>query len=113
SGSHRWFASCAGETPADHHRESLRRQEIGVPTDDQLTELADRGRIVDLTGPPGSVTFFECNLMHGSNGNITPMPRRNAFFVFNSVDNALTAPFAAPAPRPMHIASRDSRPLRS
>jgi len=111
AGSHRWFASCAGETPPDHHRESLRRQEIGVPSDEQLSDLADRGRIVGLTGPPGSVTFFECNAMHGSNGNITPFPRRNAFFVFNSVSNALQQPFAAPAPRPLHIASRDFTPL--
>jgi ectoine hydroxylase len=111
AGSHRWFVSCPGETPPDHHRESLRRQEIGVPDDDHLAELARRGEIRDLTGPAGSVTFFECNLMHGSNGNITPLPRRNAFFVFNSVENALVEPYAAPAPRPTHIASRVFTPL--
>ena len=55
--------------------------------------------------------FFDCNVMHGSNGNITPQPRRNVFFVYNSVDNALEEPFAAPQPRPEHIASRDFRPL--
>ncbi len=111
AGSHRWFVSCPGETPPDHHRESLRRQEIGVPDDDHLAELARRGEIRDLVGPAGSVTFFECNLMHGSNGNITPLPRRNAFFVFNSVENPLVEPYAAPGPRPTHIASRVFTPL--
>lgn len=111
AGSHRWFVSCPGETPPDHHRMSLRRQEIGVPEDEQLTELARRGEIRDVVGPAGSVTFFDCNLMHGSNGNITPMPRRNVFFVFNSVENALVEPFAAPAPRPLHIAARDVDPV--
>lgn len=111
AGSHRWFASCAGETPPDHHQESLRRQEVGVPDDEQLLALARRGEVHDVVGPAGSVTFFDCNLMHGSNGNITPYPRRNAFFVFNSVDNALTEPFAASAPRPEHIASRRWEPI--
>ncbi len=44
--------------------------------------------------------------MHGSNGNITPFPRSNAFFVFNAVSNALQPPFAAAAPRPDFLARR-------
>ena len=111
AGSHQRFVSCAGETPPDHHRESLRRQEIGVPSDEHLTELVRQGEIRDCIGPAGSITFFDCNAMHGSNGNITPLPRRNAFYVFNSVNNALVEPFAAPDPRPNHIASRTFDPL--
>ncbi|CAN5325726.1 ectoine hydroxylase [soil metagenome] len=111
AGSHRFFVSCPGETPPDHHKASLRRQEIGVPDDDHLAELTRRGEIRDLVGPAGSVTFFECNMMHGSNGNITPLPRRNAFFVYNSVENPLVDPFSAPAPRPTYIAGRDFTPL--
>ena len=111
AGSHHSYVSCAGETPPDHHLASLRQQEIGVPDDEHLRALADQGEIRDLVGPAGSVTFFECNLMHGSNGNITPHPRRNVFFVFNSMENTLEEPFAAPAPRPTHIASRRFEPL--
>ena len=111
AGSHRWFVSCVGETPADHHQQSLRRQEIGVPDDESLAELARRGELQEALGPPGTVVFFECNVMHGSNSNITPSPRRNVFLVYNSVDNALEEPFAAPAPRPTHIASRDFTPV--
>ncbi|MFA5564365.1 MAG: ectoine hydroxylase [Acidimicrobiia bacterium] len=106
-GSHKHFVACGGETPAEHHRESLRRQEIGVPSDEMLTRLADESEVRNLVGPIGSVTFFDCNLMHGSNGNITPQARRNVFFVYNSVHNTLVEPFAAPARRPNHIAARN------
>ncbi len=57
------------------------------------------------------MVFFDSNLMHGSNGNITPFARSNAFFVYNRVDNALEAPYAAAAPRPPHIAHREVEPL--
>jgi ectoine hydroxylase len=111
TGSHRWFVSCVGETPARHHERSLRAQEVGVPDDDSVAELARRGEIVECCGPAGTVVFFDCNLLHGSNSNISPRARRNVFVVFNSVDNALVEPFSAPAPRPEYIASRDFTPV--
>ncbi len=111
AGSHRWFVSCVGETPDDHHEQSLRRQEIGVPDDDSLVELTRRGEIREATGPAGTVVFFECNVMHGSNGNITPLPRRNVFTVYNSVNNLPDEPFAAPARRPSYIGARDFTPV--
>jgi ectoine hydroxylase len=51
---------------------------------------------------------FDCNTMHGSNGNITPYPRGNAFFVYNSVENTLQQPFRGLKPRPEHIATRQN-----
>ncbi|SDN35845.1 ectoine hydroxylase [Allokutzneria albata] len=110
-GSHRTFVSCVGETPADHYKESLREQEIGTPDNDSLTVLAGRYGIEQFTGPAGSAVMFDSNCMHGSNGNITPFPRSNIFVVFNSVENTLVEPFAAPQPRPPFIASRDFTPV--
>jgi ectoine hydroxylase len=110
-GSHRTFVSCVGETPAEHYRESLREQEIGTPDPDSLTALANRHGIALLTGPAGSATFFDSNCMHGSSNNITPYPRSNIFIVFNSVENTLVEPFAAPTPRPSYIAARDFTPV--
>jgi ectoine hydroxylase len=49
--------------------------------------------------------------MHGSNGNITPYPRANAFFVYNAVSNALVEPFGGMPPRPEFIASRSAEPI--
>jgi len=106
-GSHRRFLCCVGETPDDHYKQSLKKQQYGVPDDDSLAELAHRHGIVQATGKPGTVVVFDCNVMHGSAGNISPFPRSNAFFVYNSVANRLQAPFGPARPRPPFIAERD------
>ena len=111
-GSHRTFVSCVGETPAEHYKESLREQEIGTPDPQSLTTLADRHGIAMLTGKAGSATLFDSNCMHGSGSNITPYPRSNIFVVFNSVENGLREPYAAPSPRPSYIAAREIDPIR-
>lgn len=112
-GSHHRFLSCVGETPEDNYKLSLRRQVVGVPDDESLTRMIDEGGIVAPTGGVGSVTFFECNLMHGSNSNITPLPRSNLFIVFNSVANTPVKPFCGRAPRPPFVAERnDFQPIR-
>ena len=106
AGSHRRYATCVGETPDNHYRKSLKKQEYGVPDEDSLAALA-AGGVVMPTGPAGTVVLFDCNTMHGSNSNITPAPRANAFFVFNAVSNKLEAPFGPIAPRPEFIAARE------
>lgn len=106
-GSQRFYVSCSGETPPDHFRSSLQKQELGIPDDDSLQELARHGGIVTATGKPGSVIVFDCNTMHGSNGNITPFPRSNVFFVFNAVSNRVGKPFGNQPPRPDYICTRD------
>ena len=105
-GSHQQYVVCEGETPEDHHLASLQKQEYGVPSDDCMKSLTAQGGIVSATGKPGSVIVFDCNIMHGSNGNITPFPRANAFFVYNALSNKIVNPFCAQAPRPEHICTR-------
>lgn len=108
-GSQNTFVSCIGETPDDNYRQSLKKQDIGVPDDTSLATLAAERGITAATGKAGTVILFDCNTMHGSNGNITPSPRSNAFFVFNAKSNALTEPFAAPKRRPDFIAAPNPR----
>lgn len=110
-GSHKTYLSCAGRTPDDHYKMSLRRQDYGVPDEQSLAELAHEHGIVAPVGKPGSAVIFDCNMMHGSNGNITPFPRSNAFFVFNAVSNRLVAPFGVEKPRPAFIAAREVQPI--
>ncbi|MCZ7582909.1 MAG: ectoine hydroxylase [Deltaproteobacteria bacterium] len=110
-GSHRTYLTCVGKTPKDHYKLSLRKQEYGVPSDEALKELVDRGGLESFKGPAGSVLFFDCNTMHGSGSNISPFPRNNVFFVYNSVENALVEPFGGTEPRPEFIAHRNAEPL--
>ena len=109
-GSQRTYVACRGETPENNYRSSLKKQVVGTPSNEALTRLAETHGIDAATGPAGTVIFFDCNTMHGSNGNITPFPRSNAFFVFNAVSNALQAPFAAKSSRPPHLANRKDAP---
>ncbi|WP_116211107.1 ectoine hydroxylase [Streptomyces olivoreticuli] len=110
-GSHRTFLGCAGATPRDNYKRSLRTQDAGTPSDEALTGLAERHGIKLFTGPAGSATWFDCNCMHGSGDNITPFPRSNVFIVFNSVENAAVEPFAAPVRRPEFVGARDFTPV--
>lgn len=112
-GSHHYFCQCSGLTPDNHYQQSLKKQDYGVPSDDQLTWLTNRGGIEMPKGPAGTVLLFDSNLMHGSNGNITPFPRTNAFFVYNSMDNQLTQPYAAEHERPWYLANREPEALES
>ncbi|MEV8480252.1 ectoine hydroxylase [Streptomyces sp. NPDC051173] len=110
-GSHRTFLGCAGETPRDNYKQSLRMQDAGTPSDKALTGFAEQHGIKLFTGPAGSATWFDCNCMHGSGDNITPFPRSNVFIVFNSVENAAVEPFSAPVRRPEFIGARDFTPV--
>lgn len=105
-GSHQRYISCVGATPDNHYKASLKQQDIGVPDDVSLTQLVEDFGITAPIGLAGSVTFFECNVMHGSSSNITPLPRSNVFLVYNSVHNTPVEPYCGLAPRPNFIAER-------
>ena len=109
--SHQRYVRCVGRTPDNHFEKSLRKQEYGVPDREALEQLVATGGIAAPKGPPGSVLFFDCNTMHGSLGNLSPLPRTNLFLVFNSVENALVEPFGGLSPRPEFLAERDVHPL--
>ncbi len=109
-GSQNWYVSTAGETPEDNYKSSLQKQEVGVPDEGSMEWLVEQagGRIDRATGPAGSVLLFDCNTMHGSAGNISPYPRSNVFFVYNSIENKLVEPFSDKAPRPEFLANREN-----
>jgi len=109
--SHWTYVRCVGATPENHFEHSLKKQEYGVPSREAMLQLVDRGGIVAPKGPPGSALFFECNLMHGSVGNLSPYPRTNLFIVYNSVENAVVEPFGDRPPRPEYLAEREVLPI--
>lgn len=109
-GSHRSYVQCVGETPEDNYRSSLRAQTVGVPDEDSMRTLVARHGLKMPTGPAGSVLLFDCNIMHGSGGNISPDPRSNLFFVYNSVENTPIRAFGPQTLRPHFLGSRDFTP---
>jgi len=106
-GSHMHYISCVGKTSYGQDKCSSRKQEYGVPDDTSLRFLIDRAGIQSPKGPAGSVVFFDCNTMYGSNRNVSSCPNSNLFFVYNSVENAVGKPRFGLKPRPEFVASRD------
>ena len=107
-GSHKTFIPCVGRTPEDNYQSSLKKQELGVPSDKDLDRMIERGGIKAPTGPAGSLIVFECNTLHASNANMSPWPRSNLFFVYNSVENQLEQPFCGNRPRPDFLGNRSN-----
>lgn len=105
-GSHQFFIPCAGTTPENNWKESLREQTVGLPSREALATLAKKQGIQAPTGPAGSLLLFECNTLHASNRNMSPWPRANLFFVYNHVENRLVEPFARTPHRPDYLAAR-------
>jgi ectoine hydroxylase len=109
-GSHKEYISCVGATPDDNYKQSLVMQGAGTPDKATLREFADRFGIDVMEGKAGGATMFDCSCMHASNGNVTPYPRSNLFFVYNSVENTAVEPFAAKSPRPEFVGAREFTP---
>lgn len=107
-GSHLDYVVCAGTTPDDNYKTSLQKQTVGVPTHDVIATLSLlHGGLRSIKGQAGSVLFFDSNLLHCSANNLSPYPRSNLFFVYNSVNNRLQRPFVGSQPRPEYIAHRN------
>jgi ectoine hydroxylase len=112
-GSHKKFISCKGETPKDNYKQSLKKQEYGVPSSKAIKEIMNRSGIVSAKGKSGSLVIHDGNILHGSCDNISLTPRTNAFFVYNSVKNKPVDPFGAKTKRPSFLCLRDFTPLKS
>lgn len=105
-GSHQYFVPSPGETPEGNWKDSLKAQRLGVPDRKTLQKLATKGGIRAPKGEPGSLLLFDCNTLHASNANMSPWPRSNLFFVYNSIDNTPMDPYCGNQPRPDFLAER-------
>lgn len=105
-GSHLNFIRCSqiqSESSTDPFRSP---DEYVVPPRSAISKLLEDREIAAPKGPAGSVVFFDCNTMHGSNGNLSANGRANLFAVYNSVENALVEPYGNRQPRPDYLAER-------
>ena len=64
---------------------------------------------VAITGKPGLVAFFHCNLLHASGHNLSPDDRAQAYFCYNRVANR---PASVENPRPDFVRSTNWVPMR-
>lgn len=110
-GSHKKFVACAGETPKENYKESLRNQRYGVPSLEGIQSLCEDHELVAALGKAGTLVLHDGNTMHGSPDNISPASRTNAFFVYNSVENTPQEPFAARERRAPFLCLNDYTPL--
>lgn len=74
--------------------------------EDLVEDLVDKGGIVAPTGKPGGVLMFHGNLVHGSSGNIAPLPRTIVYLTLNAVSNHIRTPT-----RPEWVAHQDFAPI--
>lgn len=74
--------------------------------------LRERIREEDIrhfTGEPGDVLFFDCNLVHGSGHNMSPLARKTFILCYNDIANK---PRPIEKPRPDWVVSREFEIVR-
>jgi ectoine hydroxylase len=79
-----------------------------VPREQLLEIMARSPEPVAITGKPGTVVFFDCNLLHASGHNLSRHNRWAIYVVYNPVTNRCAA---VPNPRPEYVRSTNTRPL--
>ena len=79
-----------------------------TPTDVKRL-IKEHGEPVAITGQPGSLTLFHCNLLHASGHNLSANDRWQAYFCYNTVANR---PEDVEKPRPDWVRSRNWTPLQ-
>ena len=100
-GSHLHYIPRLGDAPEDQVQMSMSTTDSA-----SLVGLIERNGIFTVTHAAGSMVLFDCNMLHGSNGNITPQPRVTLNIVYNSIENRpATAPFGGARPRPSFLAA--------
>jgi ectoine hydroxylase len=82
---------------------------LWVVPKDKLVGIMERSpEPVPITGKPGTVVFFHCNVLHGSGHNLSRHDRWATYFVYNRVANR---PVDVPNPRPDYVRSTNWAPL--
>ncbi|MBI3830846.1 MAG: phytanoyl-CoA dioxygenase family protein [Planctomycetes bacterium] len=98
AGSHKWGRQ---EHYADTVTTSYKQWCLDLPT---LKQRVNEEDIRHITGEPGDVLFFDCNLLHGSGHNMSPLPRKTFIIAFNDIANK---PRPVENPRPDWVVSRE------
>ena len=102
AGSHHWGRL---EHYADEVTTSYKQWCVDTKT---LKQRLTEEMIQPITGEPGDVLFFHCNLLHGSGHNMSPLPRKTIIIAYNDLANQ---PRPVDNPRPDWVVSRQFDPV--
>jgi len=109
-GSHRGGCHDADQDQCDAEGDSWLRHvgaSLSYQTDlHKVVALARTHGLVAPKGQRGTIIFFDCNTVHASPANISPMQRRILFVTYNSVNNAPRNNI-----RPTFLVNRNVSPL--
>ena len=103
AGSHKWGRQ---EHYADTTTTSYKQW--CIDTDTLKTKIQEED-IQHITGNPGDVLFFDCNIVHGSGHNMSPLPRKTFIIAYNAIANK---PSPVENPRPDWVVSRNFEIVR-
>ncbi len=81
-----------------------------VTPQDVKAYMKEKAEPVAITGKPGLVAIFHCNLLHASGHNLSPDDRTQAYFCFNRVANR---PMDVDKPRPDFVRSTNWVPIQT
>jgi ectoine hydroxylase len=79
-----------------------------VPKPTMLDILSSHPKAVPIIGRPGTVVFFDANIVHSSGHNLSGDDRWQAYVVYNQVKNK---PEEVEQPRPDYVRSTNFAPL--
>lgn len=74
----------------------------------EIDTLIKKHGMLSPTGRAGSVVLFHPEIVHGSEDNMSPSPRRVAILTYNQIHNE---PRPLGEPRPEYLVCRDVRPI--
>ena len=98
AGSHRW-----GILEHYDDEETTSYKQWCIRPEALRSHLKDESAITPIVGEPGDVCFFDCKIIHGSNHNFSPLPRRSLIYAYSAIDNL---PTGVDDPRPDWVVSR-------
>ncbi|MDR5798410.1 phytanoyl-CoA dioxygenase family protein [Caballeronia sp. LZ008] len=81
-----------------------------VPKPTMLDILSSHPKAVPIIGRPGTVVFFDANIVHASGHNLSGDDRWQAYIVYNQVKNK---PEEVEQPRPDYVRSTNFAPLEA
>jgi ectoine hydroxylase len=103
AGSHRW-----GRLHHEADTVTTSYRQWCVPTE-VLRQHLTEDMIQPITGEPGDVVFFDCQMLHASGHNLSPLSRKLFIAVYNAIDNQ---PLPVENPRPDWVVARQFEVVR-